>query len=317
LDCALAIDLGGTAIKGGLITANGAILARLEAPTGTDFRPDYVADRISEVAISLRQDAVKKKLVPIGLGLGSPGGIYEDRRTISQSPNFPGWKDIDLVTLIEKNVELPVCMENDANAAALGEFWIGQGATEGVSDLVLYTLGTGVGGGIVIKGKVWHGSFGMAGELGHVCVEPDGRLCGCGSRGCLEQYASGPGIVKTALEFAKELGIALSSHKQITPLVVAEAARSRNKAAKKAFDSAGMYLGRGMSAVLNILNPPLFLVGGGVSLSFDLMEKAVLKEISARAFAYPAAKVKVKRAALINDAGLLGVAKLAFDLFSK
>lgn len=317
MKCALAIDLGGTAIKGGVVSAEGRILERIEIPTGKDLSPDSVADRIADAARNLESIARQKNLFPVGLGVGSPGGICEDMRTVSQSPNFPGWKDVELVTLLEKRFDMPVCLENDANAAALGEFWVGTGKDEGISDMVFYTLGTGVGGGIILGGKVWRGAFGMAGELGHVCVEPEGRPCGCGCRGCLEQYAAGPGIVKTTREIARSMGSSLADVKELTPLAVAKAARAGDAAAHAGYASAGTYLGRGMAAVLNILNPALFLIGGGIGPSFDLMEKSMLKEMAARSFAVPAARVRVKRAVLGNDAGLLGTAKSAFDLFAK
>ncbi|MDP8257767.1 MAG: ROK family protein [Candidatus Alcyoniella australis] len=313
---AIAIDLGGSRIKYGLVDESGKIIQRGSEPTGP-LDVEQVAQRLAQRINALKQRAAVLGLDCVGAGLGVPGGIYEDRARISQSPNFPGWIDVDLRSPLVAACDLPVFLENDANAAAVGEHWIGGGRS--FKHMMLYTLGTGVGSGLILDGRLWRGAFGMASEAGHICVDPDGPACGCGSHGCAEQFASAPAMVRRARQLI-ELGggrlmleLAAGDLQSINAKVIAQAALEGDAQAAQVYREAGEALGRSCSAVLNVLNVELFLFGGGVGASYDLLETHIRSEITLRTFRIPAQRVKLGRAQLGNDAGMVGAARLALN----
>lgn len=317
---AIAIDLGGTFIKGALIDRAGKINSPIQTPTGKDLSPDAVIERLVDVIRRLRAVAEKESdNTVIGVGLGCPGGVYRDRARVSQSPNFPLWRDVELRGPLQDRLGLPVVLENDANVAALGEQWLGVGRD--VESLVLLTLGTGIGGGVILKGRIWQGEWGMAGEIGHITVERDGPLCGCGNRGCLEALAAGPALVRQAKEAvargeARILVKMLDGEiDRITPLAVYEAARLGCAVCMNILRQAAQYIGIVIASVLNMLNVPLFVIGGGISAAFDILGPIIREEVRARAYRVPGDNVRIERAALGNDAGTLGVGLLVFQEF--
>jgi len=310
----MAIDLGGTQIKYGLVSQDGCSLLAGSEPTGS-LIVDLVVARLARRIQILQGAARERGLECAGAGLGVPGGIYEDRATISQSPNFPGWNDVDLKTPLKRAVDLPIYLENDGNVAVLGEHWLGAG--RGRSHLLLYTLGTGVGSGLMLNAKLWRGAFGMAAEAGHICVDPHGPACGCGSHGCVETFASATAIInrgRAAVAAGRGQGIleqADGDETKIDAACVARAARAGDAAALEIFRVAGEALGRGCAAVVNLLNVELILFGGGVSASYDLLEPHVVREMKLRSFRVPAERVELGRAVLGNEAGMFGAALLA------
>ena len=243
---------------------------------------------------------------------------------VRESPNLPGWQDFPVRQAIEQRLGTHVVLENDANAAAFGEKWMGAGQGSALEDLCMVTLGTGVGGGLVLNGKVHHGMTGMAGELGHTTVYPDGQVCKCGNRGCLEEYASATAVKRMALEAvgegrAPELGRAMSATSEITAQQVYQLALRGDGPAKKIFEDVGTALGIALAAWINALNLPMYVVGGGVSGAWEAFAPAMMKEIRSRSFVFKATnadessrkKTIVTRAVLGGDAGLLGAARLA------
>jgi glucokinase len=231
---------------------------------------------------------------PAAVGLGVPGFIDHRRGVVLASPNFPDWTGFRLAFAMKKVCALPVAIENDANCAALGEGW--KGALRGVEHGVCFTLGTGVGGGIIANGSLLRGFRGAGAEIGHIPVEPEGPLCGCGSRGCLETLASGEYMRKRHGRSAEEL---------------AGRARAGDEEARKAFASMGRYLGIGCAAVCSVLDPERIAFGGRLAKAFDLFGPALRAELAARLPKHPARNVKLIRARTGDDAGRLGAARTA------
>jgi glucokinase len=317
---AVAIDLGGTNIKAALVDRQGASFAPYLAPTGEDLSPAAVIERLAQVVELLRTRAVEQgNAKMIGVGLGCPGGVYPNRAVVSQSPNFPGWHDVNLRDPLEARLGLPVLLENDANVAALAEFQLGVG--QGVDSMVLLTLGTGIGGGLILNGRIWQGAWGMAGEIGHITVEPDGPRCGCGNRGCLEALASGPALVRQAREgISRGEGHTLirligGDINAITPQKIYEAALLDEELSVRLLNNSAKYIGIVIASVLNLLNIPLFAIGGGISAAFDLLGPQIRAEVRRRAYRVPAENVRIERAALGNDAGTLGAGLLVHQEF--
>jgi glucokinase len=238
-----------------------------------------------------------------GIGIGVPGFIIIEKGIITASPNLPGFENFAVRDEIERLLKTPVLLENDANAAALGEKWIGAGRE--VDDLVLLTLGTGIGGGIIVGGKVLHGFIGMAGELGHITVVPDGNPCGCGNIGCLEKHASATAV--TAMARMLGLGEGLSA-KDVCDLALAG-----NMRAQTCFERMGWALGVALASLTNIFNFPLYLLSGGVLPAWDLFAPAMFAECKRRSLTFRNSSTRIDKALLGNEAGLLGAAYLPFQ----
>jgi glucokinase len=310
----IAIDLGGTEIKAALMDRDGRAHTVRRVATGDDRSPELVRGRLAGVIDMLRAEAGGDPV--LGVGIGSPGGIDPATGIITQNPNFPGWRDVDLCGPLSKAIGLPIALDNDANLAALGEFT--HGAGRGVDSLVFVTLGTGIGGGIILNGRIWRGAWGMAGEIGHVIVEPEGLPCGCGSWGCVESYASGPAMVRQAREALAAgrgevlLALAGGDPLAVTPKLLYDAAMQGCEASREVFRRSARYLGMMLASVLNVLNTPLFVIGGGVSASFDLLYAPMREEVRRRAYRIPGENVRIERAKLGNDAGTIGAGMLAF-----
>ena len=319
---AIGVDLGGTNLRIAAVDEKGTLLEKVTLGTETQRGREYV---ISEMTTAIRSvcDRYKNRGELVGIGIGVPGFIDMDTGTVRESPNLPGWADYPVHQDIEHRLGTKVVLENDANAAAMGEKWLGAG--KDVDDLVMLTLGTGVGGGIVLNGRVWHGMKGMAGELGHSMVVPDGHACGCGSHGCLEQYASATAIVRMAREaVAKNMSDALANASrndvEFSSKVVYQLAIQGDRAAQEIFKTVGRSLGITIATFVNALNFPMYVIGGGVVSAWDAFSSAMFDELRMRAFVYrvsaPEAvkpgekRTIVTRALLGSDAGLYGAARL-------
>ncbi len=298
---AIGVDLGGTNLRAAAIDSGGRVLDKLTGSTNLTAGPDAVVSDICASIRRLRDQAAADQLV--GIGIGTPGLIVIETGVLKQSPNLPGFEDFPMRDQIERYLQAPVLLENDANAAALGEKWMGAG--KDVNDLVLLTLGTGVGGGIISSGRIVHGFLGMAGEVGHITVVPNGNPCGCGNSGCLEKHASATSIIV----HARMLGLGdVASAKEVYDLAMAGEARAR-----VVFEHFGMTLGVALANLVNVFNFPLYLLSGGVLGAWDLFAPAMLEEVRRRSFVYRASETRIDKAVLGNEAGLFGAAYLPFQ----
>ena len=300
----IGVDLGGTNLRAAAIDENGAILDKISGSTDLSEGRDAVIDDIVSNIVKLRDRHGRTGLA--GVGIGVPGFILIDKGIILGSHNMPGFENYPARDEIERRLGAPVILENDANAAALGEKWMGAG--HDVDDLVMLTLGTGIGGGIITGGKVLHGYLGMAGELGHITVDPSGNLCGCGNQGCLEKHASATAV--TAQAALLSLGDDLTSE-QVYRLAV-----SGNRDAVRIFESMGRALGIALAGLINIFNFPLYLLSGGMLPAWDLFMPSLLEEAKLRSFCFRNSDTRIEKATLGNQAGLFGAAYLPFQSFA-
>jgi glucokinase len=307
----IGVDVGGTKVAAGVVDDSGRIIEKLRRSTPA-ARPDSTVEVIAGVVTELLSryevDAV---------GIGAAGFVDETRSTVLFAPNL-AWRDEPVEKLVEERIGRPVVVENDANAAAWAETMLG--AARGQDHMMLITVGTGIGAGIVVDGKLYRGRFGTAGEPGHYRVVPDGRLCGCGNRGCWEQYASGSALVAEARDFARRspeaavrlLQLGGGSAEGIDGPAVTAAAREGDVGAVRCFDIVGGWLGAGLADLTAILDPGCFVIGGGVSEAGELLlgpaRAAYEQHVTGRAYRELA---DVRLAELGSDAGLIGAAHLA------
>ena len=307
----IGVDVGGTKIAAAVVDEDGAILeqSRVESPaTETSAMGDAIAGLVQDLGARHAVDRV---------GVGAAGYVDADRSTVRFSPNL-AWRDVDLRADLTARIDLPVVIENDANAAAWGEFRFGAGAD--VDDFLMVTVGTGVGGGVVLGGALQRGAFGSAAEIGHLRVVPHGRPCGCGQRGCLEQYASGSALVRRVREDVAALvpgsetllERAGGDPRAIDGPLITSAAQDGDPYATGRLAALGAWLGQGVASLAAVLDPAAVVVGGGVSEAGDLllapMREAFLEHLSVRAYR-PAAEIRL--AELGNGAGVVGAADLA------
>lgn len=305
----LATDLGGTNLRLAAINSKGRILYRTKHDTPKTDRADEIVGAIMEAAEECRQ-AVEKKGEIKAIGLAVPATTNSKDGIIMKAPNLPALDGFRLSATLSSELNLPVVLENDANAAAIGENWLG--AAKGFENSICVTLGTGVGGGIILGGQILRGIDGTAGEIGHICVEPSGAPCGCGSRGCVEQYSSATAISRLTLELESHYPKSeLQSKPRVTALDVYEAGKMGDELALEVFRQVGFYLGIALADLVNVLNPEVIVIGGGAAAGWDLFIHHVHAQIRNRAFREPAERAKLIRAKLGDDAGILGAAKLA------
>ena len=333
---AIGVDLGGTNLRIAAVDEHGKIIDKITTGTEVSRKRD---DVIFEMCTAIQELATKFRTSAghlAGIGIGVPGIIEMQTGMLRQSPNLPGWEDYPVREEIERRLGTRVVLENDANAAALGEKWLG--AASNVDDMCMLTLGTGVGGGIVLQGRIWHGMSGMAGELGHIQIDPDGPPCGCGSQGCLEQFASATAVKRMAVEAiangsAPELGRAMNEEPEFSSKVVYQMAIQGDEPAKRIFWQVGNALGVAMADLINIFNLPMFVIGGGVSSAWEAFAPAMLERARKNSFVYrataptqtvagvagshihddslPARRTTIITQALLgSDAGLIGAARL-------
>jgi len=308
----LAIDIGGTKLAAGVVDAAGTILARGEVPTLAAEGPERVLDRI----VRLSRDVLAAPRVSAGsiqrIGIGCAGPVDRGAGLILNPPNLPGWTRVPLVERIQKALGHPAVLENDANAAALGEFRYGAG--RGASSLVYLTVSTGIGSGIILDGKIWHGLRDGAGEVGHITLLPDGPICGCGNRGCLEALASGPSIVRRAREaLATMRPSRLLDVGDFTAADVVQLAREGDVLAGEVWDDTVRYLGLGVAAIVTILAPERVVIGGGVAQAGDFLFEPLRRDVRRRVKLVAVESVPILPAALGPDVGILGAAAVALE----
>jgi glucokinase len=296
----IGVDLGGTNLRAAAIGDHGEMLDKISGSTHLKGGRDAVIADMVQAIETLRAKQGDHTLA--GVGVGVPGFILMDQGVIVGSNNLPEFEHYPVRDEIERRLGAKVILENDANAAALGEKWMGAGRD--VADLVLITLGTGVGGGIISDGKIVRGHVGMAGEIGHMTVAPNGNPCGCGNTGCLEKHASATAI--SAMAHLIGMGADLTSED------VYKAACAGDDRAKSIFRSMGDALGIALASLINIFNFPLYLLSGGPLPAWDYFAPAMLAEVRRRSFTYRNSKTRIERAKLGSEAGLYGAAYLPF-----
>jgi glucokinase len=320
---AIGVDLGGTNLRVAAVDTHGVIMEKIT--TGTEVaRPrDQVLDEMCNAIGDLSAKFSDSNHLA-GIGVGIPGIIDLHTGMLHESPNLPGWQDYPVRKELERRLGTTVILENDANAAALGEKWLGAGSES--DDLCMLTLGTGVGGGLVLGGKIWHGMTGMAGELGHTTVDPNGVACGCGNRGCLEQYASATAVKRMAMEAissgeAPELAYAMNRNPEFSAKMVYELAEQGDEPARQIFRKVGQALGVVLANLVNTFNLRMYVIGGGVASAWKAFAPTMLEEVRKRSFVYVATTpadvpvttwqtTLIAQAQLGSEAGLIGAARL-------
>jgi glucokinase len=330
----IGVDLGGTNLRIAAVDEQGALVEKVTLGTRISLGRDRVIGDMCD-AIQRMSDKYRNAASLLGIGVGVPGIIDMQTGLVRESPNLPGWVDYPAGAAIEQRLKTVVILENDANVAALGEKWLG--AAKDYSDVAMLTLGTGVGGGLVLGGAIWRGANGMAGEFGHTTVEPDGHLCGCGNRGCLEQYASATAVVRLAREAiasngASALARAAHSDPEFSAKSIYNLAIQGDEDARRIFRYVGRCLGIVLSSLVNSLNLPIYVIGGGVSSAWEAFSPSIFEELRRRSIVYaataphdpsatnqgasayveagPGHKTIITRALLGSDAGLYGAARL-------
>ena len=307
-----AADLGGTHLRAATIDECGKVhfRAKQDTPHGTD--PNDIIEAIVSAVDQCRKDLGNASDRLKAISLVVPGTVNVDEGIVVKAPNLPCLDGFALAAALTNKLGLPAILENDANAAAVGEMW--QGAARGHRTIICVTLGTGVGGGIILDGQLWRGVDGAAAEIGHMCVDPFGGVaCTCGSRGCLEVFASATAIVRMAREASPRYPESiLHKTSNLTARSIFEAGMQGDELGLAIFRRMGVYLGIGLANLINILNPEMIVIGGGVMNGWDLFYKHMLHEVEERAFPLLAARVKIVRAECGDDAGLFGAARLGF-----
>lgn len=306
----LAADLGGTNLRVAAVRSDGRILYRARRETPQAGQAGEIVSVISGAAKECLNN-VKENVKAFAAAV--PAIIDFEKGITLRLPNIPALNNFHLAAALEDELNLQCVLENDANAAAIGENWLG--ASRDLKNSLLVTLGTGIGGGIIIDGKIYRGADGTAGEFGHICVEPFGAPCGCGSRGCVEQYASATAIVRMADEMRGQFPESeLSKKDGFSALDIYESGKTGDKLALEVFRLQGFYLGIVLADLTNVFNPEAFIIGGGAAAGWDLFITELKKQIHLRAYRQPAERAKLIRAELGDDAGILGAARVALDL---
>jgi glucokinase len=330
----IGVDLGGTNLRIAAVDEQGRLAEKVTLGTRLSLGRDHVIDDMC-AAIQRLSEKYNTTAPLLGIGIGVPGIVDIQNGTVREAVNLPGWADYPVRAEIERRLNTVVILENDGNVAALGEKWLG--AAKDFSDVAMLTLGTGVGGGLILDDAIWHGLNGMAGEFGHMTVEPEGPLCGCGNRGCLELYASATGIVRMARETAASnpgstFAFVATADAAVSAQSIYNLAIRGNEDAQRIFQQVGRSLGIALASLVNVLNLPVYVVGGGVASAWDAFAPSLFAELRQRSVVYattmprdpsatdqtsppeakPAAAPKtiVTRALLGSDAGLYGSARL-------
>jgi glucokinase len=314
----LAVDIGGTKMLTVLFAAGGKMLVKDTSPTLVQEGKDAVIERLcSTIDRILKKNCIEPSRMA-GIGIACAGGIDTGRGiVVTASPNLPGWTDVPLADIIRERFNVCTWLINDASAAALGEHRFGAG--KGVNNLVLLTLGTGIGGGIIADGKLYLGALGAAGELGHMTIDAEGPDCGCGNKGCLEVLASGTALARDAVRRIRRgqksvlTEMAGGKMENITAEMVGMAARNGDALAEEAVSRVGYYLGVGLVNIVNIFNPEMIVLGGGMAELGNLIIEPGKWMVMERAFSISSRGVRIVTAKLNNQAGVYGAAAFVID----
>lgn len=309
---AIGVDLGGTNLRAALVNTEGEIITRATCPTDAQKGPEWVIKNIIELVNTLLGERTNETEKIEGIGIGAPGPLNPVTGIVIKAPNLPGWENVHLRDKVAEAVQIPVRIENDANVAAYGEYWKGAGQNSKV--MICLTLGTGVGGGVIIDGKIFRGSRFLGAELGHTTIKYDGLRCSCGSIGCLEAYVSATGIVaRTKMAISSGTKTILTDMinndmSKLTAELVYRAAICKDTLAQNIMEETGWLLGIGISSLANIFNPDVVVIGGGVSKAGDMILAPAREVVRKRAMLGIAEQVQILPAVLGEDAGCIGAA---------
>ena len=308
----IAADLGGTNLRTATVDASGQVLDRIKHSTPKAETADEIVRAIVEAARECERLAQARGEKIRAVSVVVPGTVQMETGIVTKAPNIQCLNGFRLAAALEGELRFPAVIENDANAAAVGEMW--QGAGQGHQTIICITLGTGVGGGLILNGELWRGVDGSAAELGHIGVEPFGDVpCPCGSRGCLEVYASATAIVRMTREMRPRYPSSLlHTSEDLTAEKVYRSGLEGDELALEVFRRMGIHLGVGLASLVNIINPESIIIGGGVAAGWDLFIEHVREQVLERAFPIPARRARIVRAECGDDAGLLGAAHIAF-----
>jgi glucokinase len=303
---ALGIDIGGTSAKLGLVSKSGRILRRISVKCDNRASWRRLVRDIIEASGSLM------RLKPVaGVGVGCAGCVDGSMGIVHMSPNLPNWNNVHLKKILEAELGVPVVLDNDVNMITLGES--AYGAARGVRNVFCITIGTGVGGGMLIDGELYRGGSKSAGEIGHVRIVPRGRTCVCGRRGCLERYIGRDGLVGMARKVMRDKKTVLRAE-EITPINLEKAARAGDAASLEVWDKAGRYLGIGLAVIVNLLNPDMIVLGGGIGKAGTLLTVPARRAMKELALSVPAGHVRIVKSALGDAGGIVGAAAEIFNL---
>jgi glucokinase len=307
-----AADLGGTNLRAATIDESGRIFHQLKKPTPDASQADHIVHALVKAAREC-ESKIREYGVIKTTSVAVAGTIDVEHGLVVTAPNIPCLEGFRLADALQNELQRPSLIENDANAAAVGEMW--QGAARGAGTIVCITLGTGVGGGIILNGKLWRGVDGSAGEIGHTSIEPfAGVKCRCGNQGCLENYASGTAIVRMTKEALPQYpDSGLHAIDDLTAEKIYRVGEKGDELALEIFRRMGVYLGVGLANLVNVLNPEMIVIAGGVANAWNLFAEHAMQEMRGRAFPLPAANVQIKRGECGDSAGLLGAARLALN----
>ncbi|HUW22980.1 MAG TPA: ROK family protein [bacterium] len=310
----IGIDIGGTNITVALVTKKGKIVRKIKFPTKVEEGKTKIIKRIVKALDEVTKGLQSKSIE--GIGIGVAGDIDQKRGIVRFSPNL-FWKNVPIARLINKKFNVKVVVDNDANAAAWGTYILE--TKRKAKNLICITLGTGVGGGLILNGRIYHGASGSAGEIGHITVNTQGQKCNCGNYGCLETYVGSAYIVRKAIKEIKKgersliKKLAGGNLQSITSQTIQAAALKGDKLARRIWKEAGEYLGIALSGVINLLNPGVIVFGGGVAKAEELIFQPMKKEIRKRAFRVPFEKVKFTRTKFGADLGVIGASLLTLQ----
>src|SRR5262245_13373851 len=306
-----AVDLGGTHLRVALVDEAGKIHAQLKQETPKGESPDCV---VGALVAAAEKCGCKDQFAGsvIAASIVVPGAVDVNKAVVVQAPNLPSLNNFALKVVLEKKFSWPVILENDANAAAVGEMWMG--AARGFHDVISVTLGTGVGGGIILDGKLWRGAHGSAGEIGHTTVDPHGGLkCKCGNTGCLELFSSATAIVRMAKELRSSFPESKLVAGEFTAEKIYQAGQNGDELALEVFRRFGIYLGIGLANLINLIDPEVIVIAGGAVNGWSLFAAQMHRQVQERVFGTSVERVKISAAECGDNAGLLGAARLAFD----
>jgi len=302
---AVGVDFGATNIKCGLVDRRGRVVTSLVLSTRQFGRPAAFVEGIRRAVEQLAASAGLSTARLAGIGIGVPGLVDAQHGIVHMLVNVPGWRQVPLAHRLRARVHRPIFVDNDVNLVTLGEWRCGAG--RGARALVGLTLGTGVGGGLVLDGSLYRGVAGAAGELGHMVLDPHGPRCACGARGCLEAHVGTAAIVR----MARQAGVAHRG--RLTPERLAWMARRGNRSARAVWHQVGRLLGRGLASIVNLLNPDRVVIGGGVANAWTLFAPSLRRTIRAATMGVPGRSVRVVRAQLGDRAGIIGAAVLVWN----
>ena len=310
---AIGVDLGGSSIKLGIVSNSGKIIQKISLRTEAEKGPKHV---ITNITSGIKELTEKSNNKIAGIGIGCPGVVTPGKGIVENPPNLPGWNKVNIGKIISQEFKKPVLVDNDANAAAIGELTFGSGKK--YKSFIMITLGTGVGGGIVIDKKIYHGDYGAAGEIGHISIDHNGPKCNCGSYGCIEAYAGNLYLrerVRAELKKHPESKIwelINNDLSKVSPRNVQDAAEAGDEFAVSVIDQLGFHLGSAFTSLCNVLDITIFIIGGGIAGFGKPLFDSIKKTIAKRVMAPIKPRVRVLPAKLKNDAGIKGASALVF-----